>query len=73
MITRARYYSCPYGCMNRGRDHIDEFVEKVIAKRLSMKDATKRKRVNASPTAELEAAIQRQDERIARAEHDYDL
>lgn len=73
LITRARYYSCPNGCINRTRDNIDTFVFAVIAERLKMKDATRRKKTVVGTDNHLEAAIAKQNERIARAEHDYDL
>lgn len=73
LITRARYYSCPNGCMNRTRGNIDDFVFAVIAERLKQPDLNRRKKQNIIVDDDLEAAIAKQNERIARAERDYDL
>lgn len=71
--TRARYYSCKAGHLNRTRDAIDEFVRTLIVARLQKKDL-KRRNKQADPEIKdaISERIAQQRARIARAERDYD-
>lgn len=73
VITRARYYSCKDGDMNRTRDAIDDFVRALVVARLQKKDLNRRKK-QADPDAKdaYSQRIAEQRARIARAERDYD-
>lgn len=73
IITRARYYSCPDGHLNRTREAIDDFVRAVVVERLSRKDLNQRKRqVDPEVKDAFSQRIAEQRARIARAERDYD-
>lgn len=71
--TRARYYSCKAGHLNRTRDAIDEFVRTLIVARLQKKDLKRRKK-QADPEIKdaISERIAQQRAHIARAERDYD-
>lgn len=73
MITRARYYSCKDGHMNRTRDAIDNFVRALVVERLKRRDLKRRKK-QADPEVKdaFSEQIAQQRARIARAERDYD-
>ena len=73
MITRARYYSCKDGHMNRTRDAIDSFVRALVVERLKRRDLKRRKK-QADPEVKdaFSEQIAQQRARIARAERDYD-
>lgn len=71
--TRARYYSCKAGHLNRTRDAIDDFVRALIVARLEKKDLRRRKRqVDPEVKDAFSERIAEQRARIARAERDYD-
>lgn len=42
--TRARYYSCNAGHLNRTRDAIDDFVRALVVARLQKKDLRRHKK-----------------------------
>ncbi|WP_321779719.1 recombinase family protein [Schaalia cardiffensis] len=71
--TRARYYSCNAGHLNRTRDAIDDFVRALVVARLQKKDLRRRKK-QADPEVKdaFSEQIAQQRARIARAERDYD-
>lgn len=71
--TRARYYSCNAGHLNRTRDAIDNFVRTLVVARLQKKDLKRRKK-QADPEVKdvFSERIAQQRARIARAERDYD-
>ena len=73
VITRARYYSCKEGHLNRSREVIDDYVRAVVVERLKRKDLNRRKK-QLDPQAQdaFSQRIAEQRARIARAEHDYD-
>ena len=73
VITRARYYSCKDGHLNRTRDAIDNFVRTLVVARLQKKDLKRRKK-QADPEVKdaFSERIAQQRARIARAERDYD-
>lgn len=73
VITRARYYSCKDGDMNRTRDAIDEYVRAVVVERLKRKDLSRRKKqIDPDAKDAYSQRIAEQRARIARAERDYD-
>lgn len=71
--TRARYYSCSAGHLNRTRDAIDDFVRALVVARLQKKDLKRRKK-QADPKVKdaFSERIAQHRARIARAERDYD-
>ena len=71
--TRARYYSCNAGHLNRTRDAIDDFVRALVVARLQKKDLRRHKK-QADPEVKdaFSEQIAQQRARIARAERDYD-
>jgi len=71
--TRARYYSCKAGHLNRTRSAIDDFVRALVVERLKRKDLRRRKK-QADPEIKdaFSERIAEQRARIARAERDYD-
>lgn len=73
VITRARYYSCKEGHLNRSRHAIDDYVRAVVIERLNRKDLNRRKK-QVDPDAKdgYSQRIAEQRTRIARAECDYD-
>ena len=69
----SRGYRCKQACMSRTGDPIDELVRGVIAERLRQPDALRSVATTDSPRLTgLQAEIDEQRGRIARAEHDYD-
>lgn len=71
--TRARYYSCNAGHLNRTRDAIDDFVKALVVARLKQKDLKRRKmQVTSEVKDAFSERIAQQRARIARAERDYD-
>ena len=69
----SRGYRCKQACMSRTGDPIDELVRGVIAERLRQPDALRSVAATDSPRLTgLQAEIDEQRRRIARAEHDYD-
>lgn len=73
VITRAHYYSCKYGHLNRSRSAIDDYVRAVVVERLKRKDLTKKtKQPNPDSKDIYSQKITEQRARIARAERDYD-
>lgn len=73
VITRARYYSCKEGHLNRSRDAIDDYVRAVVVERLNREDCNRReKQVDPDAKDGYSQRIAEQRTRIARAERDYD-
>ena len=71
--TRARYYSCNAGHLNRTRDAIDDFVRALVVARLQKKDLRRHKKQAAPEVKDaFSEQIAQQRARIARAERDYD-
>lgn len=71
--TRARYYSCKAGHLNRTRDAIDDFVRALVVERLKKRDLNRRKKQAAPEVKDaFSERIAQQRARIARAERDYD-
>ena len=71
--TRARYYSCKAGHLNRTRDAIDDFVRALVVERLKRRDLKRNKRQAAPEVKDaFSERIAQQRARIARAERDYD-
>lgn len=71
--TRARYYSCNAGHLNRTRDAIDDYVRALVVARLKRKDLNRRRK-QADPEVRdaFSEQIAQERARIARAERDYD-
>ncbi|WP_040283078.1 recombinase family protein [Tessaracoccus massiliensis] len=69
----SRGYRCKQACMSRTGGPIDELVRGVVAERLRQPDALRSVAATDSPRLTgLQAEIDEQRGRIARAEHDYD-
>lgn len=69
----SRGYRCKQGCMSRSGGPIDELVRGVVTERLRQPDALRSVTATDSPRLTgLQAEIDEQRGRIARAEHDYD-
>lgn len=69
-----RGYRCKQGCLSRSGGLIDELVRGVVSERLRQPDALRSVVASDSPRLTgLQAEIDEQRGRIARAEHDYDV